>query len=213
MGSEDRSFNDNLDLLIKLFKRLKDKASFDDMPGIDKTFYQNFEYLLGNYENMRDQLSEELLSKFGEPVKGMIASLVEQLKTELGDDIGDLELDETEEKEILVPDDIAKIDEMLKPEYDGSCTKPYWERRSVPQPGTFLRLLQHSSKAVFRKAPFCQLRQPRSKFLCADYWAHRYQRQRCRRGQPTCASRFRSIHIPSYRRTFSPFLHRGHRVL
>jgi len=114
MGSEDRSFNENLDLLIKLFKRLKDKASFDDMPGIDKTFYQNFEYLLSNYENMRDQLSEELLSKFGEPVKAMIASLVEQLKMELGDDIGDLDMDETEEQEIVLPDDVAKIDEMLK---------------------------------------------------------------------------------------------------
>lgn len=114
MGSEDRSFNENLDLLIKLFKRLKDKASFDDMPGIDKTFYQNFEYLLSNYENMRDQLSEELLSKFGEPVKGMIASLVEQLKMELGDDIGDLDMDETDEQEIVLPDDVAKIDEMLK---------------------------------------------------------------------------------------------------
>ena len=114
MGSEDRSFNENLDLLIKLFKRLKDKASFDDMPGIDKTFYQNFEYLLSNYENMRDQLSEELLSKFGEPVKGMIASLVEQLKMELGDDIGDLDLDEEMKDVIVVPDDISKIDEMLK---------------------------------------------------------------------------------------------------
>jgi hypothetical protein len=114
MGSEDRSFNENLDLLIKLFKRLKDKASFDEMPGIDKTFYQNFEYLLSNYENMRDQLSEELLSKFGEPVKGMIASLVEQLKMELGDDIGDLDLDDDKEEAILVPDDIYKIDEMLK---------------------------------------------------------------------------------------------------
>jgi hypothetical protein len=114
MGSEDRSFNENLDLLIKLFKRLKDKASFDDMPGIDKTFYQNFEYLLSNYENMRDQLSEELLSKFGEPVKGMIASLVEQLKMELGDDIGDLDLDDEQEEVIEIPDDIAKIDEMLK---------------------------------------------------------------------------------------------------
>jgi hypothetical protein len=114
MGSEDRSFNENLDLLIKLFKKLKDKASFDDMPGIDKTFYQNFEYLLSNYENMRDQLSEELLSKFGEPVKGMIASLVEQLKMELGEDIGDLDLDDEQEEVIEIPDDIAKIDEMLK---------------------------------------------------------------------------------------------------
>lgn len=115
MGSEDKSFNENLDLLIKLFKKLKEKESFDDMPGIDKTFYRNFEYLLGNYENMREQLSEELLEKFGEPVKGMIASLVEQLKAELGDEIDDLDLDETPEKEeIQLPDDIAKIDELLK---------------------------------------------------------------------------------------------------
>jgi len=115
MGSEDRSFNDNLDLLIKLFKKLKERSSFDEMPGIDKTFYQNFEYLLGNYENMRDQLSEELLEKFGEPVKGMIANLVDQLKAELGDDIGDLDLEEpSAQEEIKVPDDVAKIDEMLK---------------------------------------------------------------------------------------------------
>lgn len=114
MGSEDRSFNENLDLLIKLFKKLKERTSLDDLHGIDKTFYQNFEYLLGNYENMRDQLSEELLSKFGEPVKAMIASLVEQLKMELGDDIDDLDLDEEDEKEIEIPDDLSKIDEMLK---------------------------------------------------------------------------------------------------
>jgi hypothetical protein len=115
MGSEDKSFNENLDLLIKLFKKLKEKSTFDDMPGIDKTFYQNFEYLLGNYENMREQLSEELLEKFGEPVKGMIAILVEQLKAELGDELGELDLDETPaSEEIQVPDDIAKIDELLK---------------------------------------------------------------------------------------------------
>ena len=115
MSSEDRSFNENLDLLIKLFKKLKEKTSLDDLHGIDKTFYQNFEYLLSNYENMRDQLSEELLDKFGEPVKGMIASLVDQLKNELGDDISELSLDEEPLKEdIRIPDDLAKIDQMLK---------------------------------------------------------------------------------------------------
>jgi len=115
MSSEDRSFDENLDLLIKLFKKLKEKTSIDDLHGIDKTFYQNFEYLLSNYENMRGQLSEELLDKFGEPVKAMIASLVDQLKTELGDDIGDLDLaDEEVIPEIEVPDDLSKIDEMLK---------------------------------------------------------------------------------------------------
>lgn len=128
MGSEDRSFNENLDLLIKLFKKLKDKASFDDMPGIDKTFYQNFEYLLSNYENMRDQLSEELLSKFGEPVKGMIAGLVEQLKMELGEDI---DLDEPEKEELVVPEDIAKIDELLgNPDLSDEETDKLLDERS-----------------------------------------------------------------------------------
>lgn len=115
MSSEERSFDENLDLLIKLFKKLKEKTSIDELHGIDKTFYQNFEFLLKNYENMRGQLSEELLDKFGEPVKGMIASLVDQLKNELGDDFGDPDLEEKELKpEIEVPDDLNKIDEMLK---------------------------------------------------------------------------------------------------
>ena len=115
MSSEDRSFDENLDLLIKLFKKLKEKTSIDELHGIDKTFYQNFEFLLKNYENMRGQLSEELLDKFGEPVKGMIASLVDQLRNELGDEFGDAELEEKESiQEIEVPDDLSKIDEMLK---------------------------------------------------------------------------------------------------
>ena len=115
MSSEDRSFNENLDLLIKLFKKLKERSSTEDLHGIDKTFYQNFEFLLSNYENMRGQLSKELLEKFGEPVKGMIASLVDQLQAELGDGLGDLGIIEDPEVEtIVIPSDIAKIDELLK---------------------------------------------------------------------------------------------------
>jgi hypothetical protein len=116
MSSEERSFNENLDLLIRLFKKLKEKTSLDELHGIDRTFYQNFEYLLSNYENMRDHLSEELLDKFGEPVKGMIASLVEQLKSELGDELGDLDLegDDAGKEQVKLPADIEKIDALLK---------------------------------------------------------------------------------------------------
>jgi len=120
MSENDRSFHENLDLLIKLFKKLKEKTSLDELQGIDKSFYQNFEYLINNYENMKDQISEELLDKFGEPVKDMIAGLVDQLMNELGDDyetfldIEDNEdtVDTTEVTEHV--DDIEKIDKMLK---------------------------------------------------------------------------------------------------
>ncbi len=116
----DRSFKENLDLLIKLFRKLKNKSSISEIKGIDKTFYYNFEYLLNNYEMMKDQISDELLSKFGEPVKGMIASLVEQLKDELGEEEVQAIINEEEEPiKDHMPNDksmdsIHEIDEMLK---------------------------------------------------------------------------------------------------
>lgn len=120
MSENDRSFHENLDLLIKLFKKLKEKTSLDELQGIDKSFYQNFEYLINNYENMKDQISEELLDKFGEPVKDMIAGLVDQLMNELGDDYETfLDMDESEDTVDTTEvtehvDDKEKIDEMLK---------------------------------------------------------------------------------------------------
>ena len=115
----DRSFKENLDLLIKLFRKLKDKSSINEIKGIDKTFYYNCEYLLNNYEMMKDQISDELLSKFGEPVKGMIASLVEQLKDELGEEEVQSIINEEEPITDHTPqeknlDSIQEIDEMLK---------------------------------------------------------------------------------------------------
>ena len=118
MSDNDRSFHENLDLLIKLFKRLKEKTSLDEIQGIDKSFYQNFEYLINNYEKMKDQISEELLDKFGEPVKDMIAGLVDQLMNELGDDYEtfmESEVDTPDASESISDDldDLGKIDEML----------------------------------------------------------------------------------------------------
>lgn len=106
------SFKENLDLLIRLFKKLKDKSALHDIKGIDKNFYFNFEYLLNNYETMKDQISEELLDKFGEPVKEMIAGLVEQLKEEIGEE----ELMKMEAEEIDVEEEtILTIEEDMQP--------------------------------------------------------------------------------------------------
>lgn len=112
MDNEERTFKQNLDLLIKLFKKLKDKTPLDQIPGIDKNMYQNFDLFLNNYETMRDQISDELLMNFGEPMKKMIADLVEQLKKELGEELEDDRTDNQQIKEIKR--DIAQIDELLK---------------------------------------------------------------------------------------------------
>ncbi len=112
MKNEEKSFKKNLDLLIKLFKKLKDKTPLEEMPGIDKNMYQNFDIFLKNYETMRDQISEELLMNFGEPMKKMIADLVDQLKNELGEEIEEDSADYIEIQELKR--DINQIDELLK---------------------------------------------------------------------------------------------------
>ena len=83
MATNDRSFSENLDLLIKLLRKLKDKSQFEGMPGVPKMFIMNFDFFLQNYEKMKDQISEQLLQQFGEPIKQMVADMVEQLQDEV----------------------------------------------------------------------------------------------------------------------------------
>lgn len=107
MDEDIKSFKQNLDQLIKLFKKLKDRTSVNDIPGIDKMMYQNFDMFLNNYDMMKDRLSDELLSQFGEPIRVIIADLVKRLKEELG------EVEHIEEKQEII-NDIEKVDELLK---------------------------------------------------------------------------------------------------
>ena len=51
MATSDRSFSENLDLLIKLLRKLKDKSQFEGMPGVPKMFIMNFDYGIGSQKN------------------------------------------------------------------------------------------------------------------------------------------------------------------
>jgi hypothetical protein len=112
---EDEKFRQELDELFRLFKKLVEEKSLDDVPGIDKTMLQQFQFFFSNYENMKDQIAYQLQGQFGEPVKEMVKTLVKQLKEELGEEFDFIEEDEN----AMVIDidqtgnDIKTIDEML----------------------------------------------------------------------------------------------------
>lgn len=114
---DDQSFHDNLDQLIKLLRKMKEKSADYDFPGVPKMFFTNFDFVINNYEMMKNQISDQLLNQFGEPIKQMVADMVEQLKEELGDDL-DLELDEPEEDHQIEvspgPDENESLDEALQ---------------------------------------------------------------------------------------------------
>lgn len=115
MSDSDRSFNENLDLLIKLLRKLKDKSHFEGMPGVPPMFASNFDFFIQNYERMKDQISAQLLQQFGEPIKQMVADMVNQLQEELDDEMIS-PVEAPEEKPVITGTKrtVEDIDKMLR---------------------------------------------------------------------------------------------------
>ncbi|MBU1011522.1 MAG: hypothetical protein KKG99_00835 [Bacteroidetes bacterium] len=115
---QKNSLKKNMDELIRLFKKIKDKSVFHNLPGIDKMFIQNFDLLVQNYDEIKDDLSEQLLSQFGAPIHKMIADIVVKLKKELGENLTEeIELPEKklrEIKKILITPEPLNIDIEIK---------------------------------------------------------------------------------------------------
>lgn len=115
---EDEKFKQDLDELFRLFKRLLEEQSVEDIPGVDMSMMKQFQFFFSNYETMKDQISHQLQGQFGAPVKQMVKSLIKQLREQLGEE--DLYSQEIEPAEEVVPlkidktDGVKAIDEMLK---------------------------------------------------------------------------------------------------
>lgn len=113
---EDEKFNKDLDELFRLFKKLVETQSLDDVPGVDGMMLKQFQFFFSNYENMKDQIREQLHGQFGEPVKQMVSDLVTQLKEQLGEDeFTVIEEDTTPEIQIdNTTSSVEEIDNLLK---------------------------------------------------------------------------------------------------
>ncbi len=115
---EDEKFKQELDELFRLFKKLVETESLDNVPGIDSMMLKQFQFFFSNYETMKDQIGAQLQGQFGEPVKEMVSTLVKQLRTQLGEE----EYTKIEEVEDITPvikienaqTSIQEIDMMLK---------------------------------------------------------------------------------------------------
>ncbi|PLX07923.1 MAG: hypothetical protein C0598_12730 [Marinilabiliales bacterium] len=105
---EDENFKKDLDELFRLFNKLIKDRPIEDVPGLNQGMLKQFEFFFSNYENMKDQISQQLQGQFGEPVKEMVKGLIQQLKDELGEDdfLDTIE----EEDDLILEDEIKKIE-------------------------------------------------------------------------------------------------------
>ena len=117
---EDEKFKQELDELFRLFKKLVETQSLDNVPGVDPIMLKQFQFFFSNYETMKDQLGAQLQGQFGEPVKQMVSNLVKQLREQIGEqeeypDVIIKQIDESQEIPVNeIKSSVDKIDEMLK---------------------------------------------------------------------------------------------------
>jgi hypothetical protein len=87
MDSNDKSFRQNFEILLALFKKLADKMSEGKIQGMNPEFASQFKMMLGQYEMMKHMMPHNIPEQFREPFRQMMENMIHQLKEEVGDDI------------------------------------------------------------------------------------------------------------------------------
>jgi len=119
---EDEKFKQELDELFRLFKKVMETRPMEEIPGVNQAMLQQFQFFFSNYESMKDQIAYQLQGQFGDSVKQMVRTLIQQLREEVGDDemLSGVEPEIKETKPILeisgtnIEEEMKKIDELLK---------------------------------------------------------------------------------------------------
>lgn len=86
MSDFRKSFEEDLEKLIQLFKRIKDKSASQLFTDFDKTLVQNLDFMIKNYETFKNNIPVDFINQMGEPFQQMLKQMIEQLEEELGDD-------------------------------------------------------------------------------------------------------------------------------
>jgi len=108
MEKSGKDILNQLDELIALFGKLREKATREKVILKDDPMYKNFDMLAGNYKMIKNNIPAELIEEMGAPIKMMIAEMVAQLKKELGID------DLSAETNSPLTDELEAIDKLLE---------------------------------------------------------------------------------------------------
>lgn len=122
MSESSDSFEKDLDLLIRLFKKIKNKTEKDQFANLDPALTQNLDFIINNYEMMKGNIPKDMFNQMGIPFQQLMRQFIDQMKMELGEDFkqeieeeeASAEAGEREEKLHSLSNDIQKIDELLK---------------------------------------------------------------------------------------------------
>jgi hypothetical protein len=120
MSQSNESFKRDLDELMRLFKKIREKSGDERFDQIDPMLKQHLDFVISNYDSVKDNMQIEILSNMGFPVQQMLRQFIQMMKMDLGEDlISDNVQDEQQPTAVAETpsendDDIKKIDQLLK---------------------------------------------------------------------------------------------------
>jgi hypothetical protein len=106
---EDENFKKELEDFFRLFKKLIEKESLGDLPGVDPQQVEQLKMFMAQFDDVKDELKVEMLH-IDPFTKMMISTMVKQLREQLGPDY-----DEDETPHFDVEEIINQREEELKP--------------------------------------------------------------------------------------------------
>lgn len=126
MSESNEDFEKDLEQLIRLFKKIKDKTKAEHFSHLDPAFAQNLDFIINNYEMVKNNIPKEMFTQMGLPFQQMMREFIRHLKTELGEELEEDDLineeedvvseskEETSTDQMKPSEEVAKIDAVLK---------------------------------------------------------------------------------------------------
>jgi hypothetical protein len=115
MNEQSGAFEKDLNELIRLFKKIREKINTDQFAHLDPFFAQNLDFIINNYEMMKHSIPQELIAQMGPSLQQLMHEFIKQLKNEFGEELNTEQSDNKGSSDKLeLFDDIRKIDERLR---------------------------------------------------------------------------------------------------
>lgn len=87
MESDD-NFEDKIEKLIRLFKKLKEQANPETIAGFDPFMMSQLDFLINNFERMKyDPQARNIFQQMGKPFEDMLNLFIKNLSEQLGEPI------------------------------------------------------------------------------------------------------------------------------
>ena len=115
MKNENKNFRKELDELVALFRKLRNKPSFKEIIG-DSMELKAIDLLLENYDMIKDNIPEEVLNALSDNIKAMINEINEELREDLKEVevLGKNNTSQKNNSKQDIANDINEIDKLLK---------------------------------------------------------------------------------------------------